>query len=97
MLVYTLQKERVKVRMNIFYRVMMRLKVIQLCHENNIPIFEKNFSLVDVYSAQEAFVTGTLGSLTQVLEIDGRSIGKDKNGWPITEKLRDLYKNLINE
>lgn len=74
-----------------------RLKVIQLCHENNIPIFEKNFSLVDVYSSQEAFVTGTLGSLTQVLEIDGRSIGKDKNGWPITEKLRDLYKNLINE
>mgnify|MGYP001209985116 FL=1 len=74
-----------------------RLKVIQLCHENNIPIFEKNFSLVDVYSSQEAFVTGTLGSLTQVLEIDGRSIGKDKNGWPITEKLRALYKNLINE
>ena len=74
-----------------------RLKVIQLCHENNIPIFEKNFSLVDVYSAQEAFVTGTLGSLTQVLEIDGRSIGNYKNGWPITEKLRSLYKNLINE
>ena len=74
-----------------------RLKVIQLCHENNIQIFEKNFSLVDVYSAQEAFVTGTLGSLTQVLEIDGRSIGKVKNGWPITEKLRSLYKNLINE
>ena len=74
-----------------------RLKVIQLCHENNIPIFEKNYSLVDVYSAQEAFVTGTLGSLTQVLEIDGRSIGKVKNGWPVTEKLRSLYKNLINE
>lgn len=74
-----------------------RLKVIQLCHENNIPIFEKNFSLVDVYSSQEAFVTGTLGSLTQVLEIDGRSIGNVKNGWPITEKLRALYKNLINE
>ena len=29
-----------------------RLKVIQLCKNNNIPIFEKNFSLVDVYSAQ---------------------------------------------
>ena len=74
-----------------------RLKVIQLCHENNIPIFEKNYSLVDVYSAQEAFVTGTLGSLTQDLDIDGRSIGKVKNGWPVTEKLRSLYKNLINE
>ena len=57
---------------------------------------EKNFSLVDVYSSQEAFITGTLGSLTQVLSIDGRSIGDSKYGWPISEKLRELYKNLLN-
>ena len=73
-----------------------RLKVIQLCENNSIPIFEKNFSLVDVYSAQESFITGTLGSLTQVLTIDGRNIGNSKDGWPITEKLRSLYKELIN-
>ena len=73
-----------------------RLKVIQLCENNSIPIFEKNFSLVDVYSAQESFITGTLGSLTQVLTIDGRNIGSSKDGWPITEKLRSLYKELIN-
>ena len=73
-----------------------RLKVIQLCKNNNIPIFEKNFSLVDVYSAQESFITGTLGSLTQVLTIDGRNIGSSKDGWPITEKLRSSYKELIN-
>ena len=73
-----------------------RLKVIQLCKNNNIPVFEKNFSLVDVYSAQESFITGTLGSLTQVLTIDGRNIGNSKDGWPITEKLRSLYKELIN-
>ena len=73
-----------------------RLKVIELCKNNNIPVFEKNFTLVDVYSSQEAFVTGTLGSLTQVIEIDGRTIGNIDNGWPVTEKLRSLYKNLLN-
>ena len=69
-----------------------RLKVIQLCKNNNIPVFEKNFSLVDVYSAQESFITGTLGSLTQGLTIDGRNIGSSDDGWPITEKLRSSYK-----
>ena len=73
-----------------------RLKVIELCKNNNISVFQKNFTLVDVYSSQEAFVTGTLGSLTQVVEIDGRAIGNIDNGWPVTEKLRSLYKNLLN-
>jgi len=73
-----------------------RKKVIELCSENNIPIYEKNFSLVDVYSAQEAFITGTLGSLTQVISIDERSIGSPDKGWPITSKLRQAYKKLIN-
>ena len=73
-----------------------RKKVIELCNEHKIPIYEKNFSLVDVYSAQEAFITGTLGSLTQVTSIDDRSIGSLDEGWPITCKLRQAYKKLIN-
>ena len=73
-----------------------RKKVIELCSEYKIPIYEKNFSLVDVYSAQEAFITGTLGSLTQVISIDERSIGSPDEGWPITSKLRQAYKKLIN-
>ena len=73
-----------------------RKKVIELCSEHKIPIYEKNFSLVDVYSAQEAFITGTLGSLTQVTSIDDRSIGSLDEGWPITCKLRQAYKKLIN-
>ena len=47
-----------------------RKKVIMLCKQNNIPIFEKNFYLEDVYEANECFITGTLGSLTPVLELD---------------------------
>ena len=73
-----------------------RKKVIELCSKHKIPIYEKNFSLVDVYSAQEAFITGTLGSLTQVISIDERSIGSSDEGWPITSKLRQAYKKLIN-
>ena len=73
-----------------------RKKVIELCSEHKIPIYEKNFSLVDVYSAQEAFISGTLGSLTQVISIDERSIGSSDEGWPITSKLRQAYKKLIN-
>ncbi len=72
-----------------------RLKVIEICKNNNIPIYEKNFSLVDVYSSQEAFITGTLGSLTQVTNVDDRLIGNVNHGWPVTEKLRKLYKELI--
>jgi branched-subunit amino acid aminotransferase/4-amino-4-deoxychorismate lyase len=49
-----------------------------------------------VYSAQESFISGTLGSLTQVLTIDGREIGNKNDGWPITEKLSSLYKELIH-
>ncbi len=74
-----------------------RSKVIQLCHDNNITVYEKNFSLVDVYSADEAFITGTLGSLTQVITIDGRNIGNSKNDWPVSNNLRTSYKNLIDE
>ena len=72
-----------------------RLKVIEICINNKIPIYEKNFSLVDVYSSQEAFITGTLGSLTQVTNVDDRLIGNVNHGWPVTEKLRKLYKDLI--
>ena len=73
-----------------------RSKIILLCKQNNIEVHEKNFSLVDVYSSQEAFITGTLGSLTQVVSIDDRYIGNKEVGWPITEKLRNLYIELIH-
>ena len=73
-----------------------RSKIILLCKQNKIEVHEKNFSLVDVYSAQEAFITGTLGSLTQVVSIDDRYIGNKEIGWPVTEKLRNLYIELIH-
>ncbi len=71
-----------------------RKKVIQLCRDNDIPVFEKNYSLVDTYSADEAFLTGTFGAQTSVSEIDGRVIGHGTTG-PMTERIRKLYKQLI--
>ena len=71
-----------------------RQKVIDLCHANGIPVFERNFSLVDTYSADEAFLTGTFGAQTPVGSIDGRQIGTGQMG-PMTMRLRDLYKELV--
>lgn len=71
-----------------------RQKVIDLCRENSIPVFERNFSLVDTYGADEAFLTGTFGAQTPVGSIDGRQIGNGQMG-PMTQRLRDLYKALI--
>ncbi len=71
-----------------------RQKVIELCRANGIPLFEKNFSLVETYSANEAFLTGTFGAQTPVSSIDGRTIGTGQMG-PVTARLRDLYKSLI--
>jgi len=71
-----------------------RGKVIELCRANGIPVHERNFSLVDTYSADEAFLTGTFGAQTPVGEIDGRVIGTGQMG-PMTERLRGLYKTLV--
>ncbi len=67
-----------------------RRKVIEACRANGITIFERDFSLVDVYSADEVFVTGTFGGLTPVTTIDGRLIGETRPG-PMTRRLRELY------
>ncbi|MFM2349157.1 MAG: hypothetical protein RIR04_123 [Pseudomonadota bacterium] len=71
-----------------------RQKVIDLCRANAIPVFERNFSLVETYSADEAFLTGTFGAQTPVSTIDGRLIGTGELG-PITQKIRALYKELV--
>ena len=73
-----------------------RQKVIDLCRANNIPVFERNYSLVDTYGADEAFLTGTFGAQTPVAEIDGRTIGDGTMG-PVTAQLRQLYKGLVRD
>lgn len=66
-----------------------RTTIIELCRDEGIPVFEKNFSLTDVYGAQEAFVTGTFAGVVPVREIDGRTISEGK-GATVT-LLQELY------
>jgi branched-chain amino acid aminotransferase len=73
-----------------------RGKIIELCKSNRIPVAEKDFSLVDVYSADEAFVTGTFGGLTPVITVDGHQIGNGKAG-NMTRELRELYLALVQK
>lgn len=71
-----------------------RSNVIQLCREAGIPVFEKNFSLTDVYGADEAFVTGTFAGVVPVTEIDGRAMTRARG--PMVERLQGLYRDLMD-
>ena len=55
---------------------------------------ECDYTLAQVYSADEAFVTGTLGGVTPVVRIDGRQIGDGKPG-PLTARASDLYTAVV--
>ena len=72
-----------------------RDNIIQLCRENNIPIHQKSFTLTQVYSADEAFVTGTFAGVAPVVETDGRGIGDGGRG-PMTARLQDLYRQMLD-
>lgn len=71
-----------------------RGNVITLCQQHNIPVFEKNFSLMEVYGADEAFVTGTFAGLCPVKEVDGREITSSEKG-PVVERLQMLYQAMM--
>ncbi|MEM7119069.1 MAG: aminotransferase class IV [Chloroflexota bacterium] len=72
-----------------------RGKILEACRANGIPCYEKNFSLFDVYGADEAFVTGSFGGVTPVTELDGRSIGNGSMG-ELTQRLSELYVDGIH-
>ena len=72
-----------------------RSTVISICKQNQIPIHEKNFSIDDVYTADEAFVTGTFAGITPVVEIDGRQINNNLRG-ELTKTLQNYYKDQVN-
>jgi branched-chain amino acid aminotransferase len=70
-----------------------RNNVIHICEQEGIVCRQKDFSLFDTYSADEAFVTGSFGGLTPVTKIDGRVISSGAG--PITKRLQGHYKELI--
>ena len=70
-----------------------RHNVIRVCEENDIVCRQKDFSLFEVYSADEAFVTGSFAGLMPVTKIDGRKIGSVDR--PVISRLQKLYQELI--
>ena len=73
-----------------------RSNVLQVCADAGIPAFERTFSLTDVYSADEAFVTGTFAGLVPVHTVDGRTIGAGSRG-PMAERLQHLYREFVEQ
>ena len=72
-----------------------RSNVLELCRANGIPARETTFSLTDVYSAREAFVTGTFAGVVPVRSVDGRTIGDGSRG-PVVARLQGLYSELVD-
>jgi branched-chain amino acid aminotransferase len=70
-----------------------RRNVIRICHEEGIPVYERNFSLTDVYGADEAFVTGTFAGVVPAHTIDGRVMTNGRG--PMVERLQGLYRSYI--
>ena len=72
-----------------------RANVLELCRETGITAREKNFSLTDVYGADEAFVTGTFAGVVPVRSVDGRHLTAGRG--PMVERLQQLYRARIEE
>lgn len=73
-----------------------RQMILDIAKDNSMSAREKNLSLTELYSADEAFTTGTMGELTPILEADGRTVGNGKPG-DMTRKLQRLHRDYAFE
>ena len=73
-----------------------RSNILRVCAQHGIPAQERSFSLTEVYSADEAFVTGTFAGVVPVHTVDGRRIGTGRRG-PMVERLQTLYRELVRD
>ena len=72
-----------------------RSMVLDVAQRIGVPAVEADLSLTDLYTADEAFTTGTMGGLSHVREVDGRCIGVSKTKGPITSKLQESYQKMV--
>jgi branched-chain amino acid aminotransferase len=72
-----------------------RALILEIARDLGLPARERDFSLSEVYDADEAFVTGTFGGLTPVVEVDGRAIGGGAAPGPVTARLSARYAELM--
>jgi branched-chain amino acid aminotransferase len=72
-----------------------RGNVLSAASQAGMATYERNFSLTDVYGAEEAFVTGTFAGLVPVRTVDGRVIGTGDR--PVMARLRELYGHRVEQ
>jgi branched-chain amino acid aminotransferase len=77
------------------FKGITRRKILKLYAEHVGPVRELDFTLAETYSADEAFVTGTLGGVTPVTAIDGRQIGSGRPG-SVTSKISEIYQRSLS-
>ena len=65
--------------------------VLELCASHAIPFTETDLTLNDIYRADEAFCTGTMGELAGITRVDNSVIGRGEVG-PMTRRLSELYR-----
>lgn len=71
-----------------------RSTVIDLCKHNDVPVFEKNFTIEEVYTADEVFVTGTFAGIIPVISVDDVLISNGSRG-ELTLFLQKLYRKHL--
>ncbi|KAK6121496.1 hypothetical protein DH2020_044756 [Rehmannia glutinosa] len=70
-----------------------RATVMELVVKEKLVLAERRISLSEFHTADEVFTTGTMGELSPVIKIDGRTIGDGRVG-PVTRRLQNAYKEL---
>ena len=71
-----------------------RQNIIDICKANSIPVYERNFTLSDVYGSDEAFVTGTFGGVVPVYEVDDHELNVLPEG-SVVKALQSYYDELV--
>jgi branched-chain amino acid aminotransferase len=71
-----------------------RNSVIQIAKSRKIPVVEEKFTRDELYTAQEAFFTGTAAEITPIREVDDRQIGEGKPG-PVTKELQAVFFDIV--
>ena len=71
-----------------------RQNIIDICKAHSIPLYERNFTLAEVYDADEAFVTGTFGGVVPVYEVDDHELSVLQAG-SVVKTLKSHYNELV--
>jgi branched-chain amino acid aminotransferase len=73
-----------------------RKNIIDICNDNSIPLYEKNFTLSEVYGADEAFVTGTFAGVLPVYEIDDHELNVLGSN-SVVKLIQSYYNELVSK